>query len=488
MGKVVDLRKLYRIRGDSVYKRKGFEKAIILVSDLIGILFSAAVAFQGRYQILFGVSETGDSTWQVIGLCFFYVLLSFFKDFNKHFFRRGYYEELYEVIKSQFLYAIIWLCTLFILHRSNEFSRLLCAYFFAGNVIFLYVNRIIVKQYMTKAYKKGKHSNRVLLITTSDKASEIVRNFLAYNEWSRILTGLVIVDKHMTGEEIEGFPVVAGKETAYDYVLHGSVDEVFIHVPRKLQDEGMQTFVEDIKTMGIMVDVNIDIFDFSVSGKKKLDKVGMYNVVSFSRNVFTIQEMAVKRTLDIIGSLTGMVILMIAALLIAPAIKLESPGPVFFSQVRVGKNGRYFRFYKFRSMFQDAEKRKAALLGENEINGLMFKMDNDPRVTKVGRFLRRTSLDELPQFWNVLKGDMSLVGTRPPTIDEYERYEAAHKCRLSMTPGITGLWQISGRSDINDFDEVVKLDMEYIDNWSLKLDIKILLLTIKTVFLGSGAK
>lgn len=207
----------------------------------------------------------------------------------------------------------------------------------------------------------------------------------------------------------------------------------------------------------------------------------------FPANVFTNQEIAVKRTLDIIGSLIGMAILMISALLIAPAIMLEFPGTVFFT-VRIGKNKRHFRFYKFRSVFWDAEKRKVALLGENEINGLMFKMDNDPRVTKVGRFLRRTSLDELPQFWNVLKGDMSLVGTRPPTIDEYERYEAAHKCRLSMTPGITGLWQISGRSDINDFDEVVKLDMEYIDNWSVKLDIKILLLTIKTVFLGSGAK
>lgn len=150
----------------------------------------------------------------------------------------------------------------------------------------------------------------------------------------------------------------------------------------------------------------------------------------------------------------------------APAIKLESPGPVFFGQTRIGKNGRRFTFYKFRSMYQDAEQRKKELMAQNEVKGLMFKMENDPRITRVGRFIRKTSIDELPQFWNVLKGDMSLVGTRPPTVDEFEQYEAKHKCRLSMTPGLTGMWQISGRSDIKDFDEVVRLDMEYIDNWN----------------------
>ena len=188
------------------------------------------------------------------------------------------------------------------------------------------------------------------------------------------------------------------------------------------------------------------------------------------------------------GSLVGMLILGAATLFVAPAIKLDSPGPVFFRQIRVGKNGRKFTFYKFRSMYQDAERRKVELAEQNEVDGLMFKMEDDPRVTCVGKFLRRTSIDELPQFWNVLKGDMSLVGTRPPTVDEFERYEAKHRCRLSMTPGLTGLWQVSGRSDIKDFDEVVKLDMEYIDNWSIWKDIKILFLTIKVVISGKGSR
>ncbi len=211
-------------------------------------------------------------------------------------------------------------------------------------------------------------------------------------------------------------------------------------------------------------------------------------MVTFARNIFSARQVVAKRTLDIAGSLVGMILLGIVTIFVAPAIKLDSPGPVFFGQTRIGKNGRKFTFYKFRSMYRDAEQRKKELMMKNEVKGLMFKMEDDPRITKVGKFLRNTSIDELPQFWNVLRGDMSLVGTRPPTIDEYERYEAKHKCRLSMTPGLTGLWQISGRSDIKDFDEVVKLDMEYIDNWSILKDIKILILTVKVVLTGRGSR
>ena len=151
-------------------------------------------------------------------------------------------------------------------------------------------------------------------------------------------------------------------------------------------------------------------------------------------------------------------------------------------------NGRYFYIYKFRSMYKDAEERKKALMEKNEMKGLMFKMTDDPRITKVGKFIRKTSIDELPQFFNVLIGDMSLVGTRPPTVDEFKQYESYHKRRLSMKPGITGMWQVSGRSDIEDFEEVVKLDLQYIDNWSIGLDIKILFKTVGAVFKRGGAR
>ena len=196
----------------------------------------------------------------------------------------------------------------------------------------------------------------------------------------------------------------------------------------------------------------------------------------------------VKRFVDILGGTVGLLITALLTPFIALAIRLDSPGPIFFCQTRIGKNGRRFKFYKFRSMYIDAEERKKELMAQNEVKGLMFKMENDPRITPVGRFLRKTSLDELPQFYNILVGDMSLIGTRPPTTDEFEKYNLYYRRRLSMTPGLTGMWQISGRSDISDFDEVVRLDLEYIDNWSLLLDIKILFQTVKVVCLGKGSR
>ena len=206
--------------------------------------------------------------------------------------------------------------------------------------------------------------------------------------------------------------------------------------------------------------------------------------------------MFLKRLTDICAGLLGCAITGIAFIFVAPAIYKASPGPIFFAQERMGKNGRRFKMYKFRSMYMDAEERKKELMEQNKMQGMMFKMDNDPRIIGsekgpgkgIGNLIRKMSIDELPQFYNILKGDMSLVGTRPPTVDEFEQYTGYQKRRISFRPGLTGLWQISGRSDIKDFDEVVKLDLEYIDNWSLLLDLKIIFKTILVVFKGSGAK
>lgn len=386
------------------------------------------------------------------------------------------------------IFSVLWIVTLFLIHRVGDLSRLVYGYFLTINIILTYIGRILFKQYMTRVFKTSKYSNRMLLVTTSDRIEQIVENLIGYNEWNRILVGAVITDRSMIGEALCGLPVVADQSTLIDYVVHHDVDEVFIHDSSMMNNPILEGWLAELENMGVIVDINIDIFDMMSSGKKTLNRVGKYAVVTFARNLFSTRQVVAKRVLDIAGSLVGMLILGIAALFVAPAIKLDSPGPVFFGQTRVGKNGRKFTFYKFRSMYQDAEQRKKELMKQNEVKGLMFKMEDDPRITKVGKFIRKTSIDELPQFWNVLKGDMSLVGTRPPTVDEFERYEAKHKCRLSMTPGLTGLWQISGRSDIKDFDEVVKLDMQYIDNWSILKDIKILILTVWVVFTGKGSR
>jgi lipopolysaccharide/colanic/teichoic acid biosynthesis glycosyltransferase len=223
-------------------------------------------------------------------------------------------------------------------------------------------------------------------------------------------------------------------------------------------------------------------------------KVGRFRALTSSIKFVPTELLIVKRAMDILGGIVGCIITGILFIFIAPAIYAKSPGPIFFKQDRIGKNGKVFKMYKFRTMYMDAEERKAALMDQNKIEGgLMFKMDDDPRIIGsekkdkngkpigIGNRLRNLSLDEFPQFINVLKGEMSLVGTRPPLLSEWENYDLHHRARMTVKPGITGLWQISGRSEITDFEEVVKLDREYIDNWSVWEDIRIILQTVVVV-------
>ena len=306
------------------------------------------------------------------------------------------------------------------------------------------------------------------------------------------------MDDSFKGDIFNGIPVIGNIDTVQDYLCREWVDEVFVKVtdtqpyPRKLIDE--------IVTMGLTVHLSLGSVEQSLSGKKFVEKIGDYTVVTSSINTISPKQMLYKRVLDITGGIVGCLATLLLIVIIGLMIYIKSPGPIFFSQVRIGKNGKRFKIYKFRSMYMDAETRKAELMSQNKMDGFMFKMDYDPRIIGsekkdkngnpkgIGNFIRKTSLDEFPQFWNVLKGDMSLVGTRPPTVDEYEQYTGYQKRRISFRPGITGLWQISGRSDIKDFDEVVRLDMQYIDNWSILTDIKILLLTVKVVLTGRGSR
>jgi lipopolysaccharide/colanic/teichoic acid biosynthesis glycosyltransferase len=196
-------------------------------------------------------------------------------------------------------------------------------------------------------------------------------------------------------------------------------------------------------------------------------------------------ECKIKRAIDIIGALVGLAIAAVIAIPIAIAIKLDNPGPIFYSQVRCGVNGKPFRIWKFRSMVVEADRQKH--LVKNEAQGFIFKNENDPRITRVGRFLRSTSLDEFPQFWNVLKGEMSLVGTRPPTPDEVVRYESYHWKRLRVKPGLTGEWQTRGRSSVKDFDEIVGMDLNYQLQWSPLYDLQLILKTFRVVLVSRGA-
>ena len=262
------------------------------------------------------------------------------------------------------------------------------------------------------------------------------------------------------------------------------VDEGFIDLPEAM--DWRREIIDTCTEMGITTHLNMG--GISLENKNAIiETFSDFVVITSSIRIAEPRQLLIKRMMDIAGGIVGVFFTVILTIILGPIIFIQSPGPIFFSQERVGRNGRKFRIYKFRSMYLDAEERKKELMEQNKMQGFMFKMDNDPRIIPIGKFIRKTSLDEFPQFFNVLKGDMSLVGTRPPTVDEYEQYEAHHKARLAAKPGLTGMWQVSGRSDIVDFEEVVKLDKKYIAEWNIGMDLRILFETVKVVVTGKGS-
>ncbi len=470
-------------------KRKIVENILVLSADLLALFISFCIAGALRYGSFNWEEMYGNQTQQITLILVLYSAVYFFTNQYNTFFARGKIDELYAVIREEVIFFTILLVAFYLIHPADTISRLLMLYFVFVNTLLLYLFRLALKAYMFRIYKKGRYAHKLVLVSTAKEAPCTVHRLLEKlpADWNRTMSAVIILDQDMKGQSFEIIPVVAGKMDCMDYIVHSDVDEVLFVWQRIEENEEAKELINEIQMMGIQVDVNIGLFNIVKHGMKTLDRVGDYSVVAFTRNVISTKGTIAKRLMDIAGSLVGMMFFGIASIFVVPAIKLESPGPAIFSQIRVGKNGRYFRLYKFRSMYVDAEERKKDLQARNEVKGLMFKIEDDPRITKVGHFLRRTSLDELPQFWNILKGDMSLVGTRPPTVDEYEQYEARHKARLSMTPGLTGFWQISGRSDIHDFEEVVRLDMQYIDHWSIGLDIKILIKTVLVVLTRRGS-
>lgn len=407
---------------------------------------------------------------------------------DKHIFDRGAYQEFLAVCKSAFCIGVAVMVYFFLSQQGINYSRLQWGYYFILYFAISYAGHQAAKWIIAKYYKKSRSCKKIMLITSSDKVDDILEKFQRTNNWYFEIIGITIVDQDMAGAEIQEIPVIANMETMLEKAKNIALDGVFINVSYKSHAlfDVRQT-LHDFQQMGIIVHVNIDALELDVTDKV-IENLGFFKVVSYASKLYEPGQLVLKRCMDIVGGMVGVILTLIIGFFVAIAIKLDSPGPVIFSQNRVGKNGRHFKMYKFRSMYIDAEERKKELLQQNEMQGAMFKMTNDPRITKVGKFIRKYSIDELPQFFNVLKGDMSLVGTRPPTVEEVQKYKTEQKRRLSVTPGMTGLWQTSGRSEIYDFDEIVKLDLEYIDKWSIGMDIKLLVKTIVVCVKGEGAK
>ena len=296
-----------------------------------------------------------------------------------------------------------------------------------------------------------------------------------------------IVEDEIPGNKV--FNILGTLKDLEQVLRQYEIDQVYFIRHSDDSIDRIQEYIDICLEMGTTVTVIMDVSNFHRMHRPNsfVSSVGTFPIITYHTIALNSYEQFVKRLMDFIIGLVALIVLSPVMLITAIVIKLDSSGPVFFKQKRVGQNGRQFDMYKFRSMCENAEDQKKELMELNEMDGFMFKMKDDPRVTRVGKFIRKTSIDELPQLFNVIKGDMSLVGTRPPTTDEVSQYKRSQWRRISIKPGITGLWQISGRNDITDFDEVVELDLKYIDDWTLWSDIKILISTIGVLFSKKGA-
>ncbi len=489
--------------------------------------------------VLVFTPRLGAAAWESYRLLGFFVVVImftviFFTEGYRDILHRGYLKEFEAVVRQLLLFFALEIILLFLAGTSALFSRLFLIGAAVVSVGMIYAERLLIKAYLRRKFRKIKYARTLMIIATRDQAKRMIRKLKSHPMTIFKIEGLALVEPAAAGTEAAAAPKdpAAGTETAFavreaaaasaegtaaaktgeaaaakaeetaaakteepdtvcgipvscrmeevlDYAGSHVIDEILISIPGRQQFEA--DLAKRFLSIGLVTHIYMEQY-FQEIPNCQQERLSDMNVMTCYNREVPLWMTAVKRLVDLAGGLVGTALAVLIGLIIGPLIYLKSPGPIVFSQIRVGKNGRRFRFYKFRSMYPDAEARKKELMEQNEISGHMFKMENDPRIIPgIGTFIRKTSLDEFPQFFNVLKGDMSLVGTRPPTVDEYEAYNFDQNKRLSMKPGLTGIWQISGRGRVTDFDEVVRMDCEYIDSWSIELDVKIILQTILVV-------
>lgn len=451
-------------------KRKGWFKHIDFIClDVVVANLSFVLAYYFRFQNNVLVYKDLASR----NICILISLILFIVDITSNNFHDVLKRDVFTEIKQvAFLYISTLALTsvyLFATKTGSNYSRLFVGYSGALFVVFDFAARMLLKLIVIRIANNSKRYRRTLYVLTDKKTEEKVKECIGKIKIPKYeVKKICYLDKNFDYE----------KEA--NYICYEWIDEVLVYLPLKASRP--ENFISACKEMGLTIHNVLPDYD-EERGKRYIEKMGGVEMVTATINFVSPLQSFLKRAIDIFASVFGCLATLVIALIIGPIIKSKSPGPIFFSQIRIGQNGQKFKFYKFRSMYMDAEERKKDLMKQNRVqDGLMFKLDDDPRIIKgIGNFIRKTSLDEFPQFWNVLKGDMSLVGTRPPTLDEWNKYEYHHRARMATKPGITGLWQVSGRSKITDFEEVVKLDLEYIRNFSLFNDIKILLKTAKVL-------
>ncbi len=393
-------------------------------------------------------------------------------------------EEAWKVTGASFLGPLILMSIIFLL-KVEYISRIFIGIFGVTAWVLIITERSLLRLWAQYVRRKGFNFRNIVIVGTGRRAREMKDLIDQHKEWGLRLTGFVSELPDVRLKEVKNVPVISTVTDLPHMLEQHVIDELIFAVSRK-QLGGLEEIFLLCEEQGIRTRIAVNFFPHMLA-KVHLDEFHGVPLLTFTTTPHNEFLLMSKRLFDIVIGLILIILSLPLMLLITLAIKSTSKGTVFFKQTRVGLKGRHFTLYKFRSMCRDAMERQTEVAYLNEMNGPAFKAANDPRLTSIGCFLRRMSLDKIPQLYNVLMGDMSIVGPRPPLPEEFKQYERWHRRRLSMKPGLTCLWQIRGRNNISDFKKWMELDLRYIDNWSLQLDVKIFLKTIFVVLAGRGA-
>ena len=461
---------------------------LLILSDLVIINFALVGAYWMRYELKW-FAEVGFgaslSDYGPFALVLSLLLPIAFKLDGVYDNRRGqsWFDQIYAIVNATAKGTIVLLALTFGF-RPLVYSRLLFLEAAALIVLLTGFSRLVKGNIEARLRRRGIGVDRVLIVGRGEVGRTVIRTIVARPELGYQIVGLVDdnPDKGQTSiGRVEG---LGGLDKLAEVVDHKAVDQVFITLPW-MYHRKIMGIVHECQRKQVQARIVPDLFQMSLS-RVDVDDLGGIPLIGVRDVTINHWQRVLKRGIDVLSAGIGGLMAAPLMALIALAIKFDSPGSVFFRQLRVGKGGEQFWCYKFRSMHEGSEDEQERLQAYNEADGPLFKIRDDPRQTRVGRWLRRTSLDELPQIYNVLRGEMSLVGPRPPLPNEVAQYQVWQMRRMEVAPGITGMWQVSGRSNLT-FDEGCLLDIYYIENWSPFLDIKILLRTIPKVFIGDGA-
>lgn len=476
-----------------------FQKKALLITDIATIFLAFFLAYVAMPHLRLAVFPDkvvqlmpfNNYLWIAIVVCPVWIFLLFiFKGYESVRFI-----TFFQAIKSVFASVSIGLLELgfiFYIFKIPIISRLLVVTFGLFSFLLLVANRHVAKVFLLILYKHPYNIRSVVIIGTRRRAKFVIEKMLNDRKFEFDIVGCLGLSNVKVGENVfEDVKVIDKVDNLGEIIETRTVDDIIIAADLDETKNPSRIF-DMCEDVGIKVHIvpNYQLFDYhrnTKAGKIEIEDFLQIPMLTISSTPANLLQLYVKRVFDFLFSGFLLIVLSPLFLTVAVLIKLTTKGPVFYQWKVVGLNNREFVSYKFRTMVENADQSKKELEALNEMNGPVFKIKNDPRITKVGRFLRKYSLDELPQLYSVFKGDMSLVGPRPPFREEVQRFEFWQRRKLSVKPGITCLWQVRGRNEIRDFSDWANLDLEYIDSWSIWLDIKILLKTIPAVVMGTGS-